>query len=344
MTHSTTRTAVLGTFLLGVASITSAAEPVKVFILTGQSNMVGQAKMSLLEYQAEAPETKARFAHLRKDGQWLERDDVWIRFDDRSGKLTVGYGGRDRIGPELECGTVLGDHYDAPVLLIKSAWGGKSLYVDFRPPSAGLPPKEVLEKMLEGMRKRNPDATLADVEARFGASYRQMLSDVKETLSEFDERFPQWKGRGYELCGVVWFQGWNDMINADYTAEYAENMAHFIRDIRKDLNAPKLPFVIGQMGVDGTRGDENPKMRAFKEAQAAPAALPEFRGNVALVRTDALWDETAAAVYAKGWKEHLDEWNKVGSDRPYHYLGSAKCYCDMGRAFGEAVLKLQGKR
>lgn len=341
MNASTTRAAVLAALLLGIASITHAAEPVKVFILTGQSNMVGQAKVSLLEYQAEAPETKERFAHLRKEGQWVVRDDVWIRFGDRCGGLTVGYGGRDRIGPELECGHVLGDHYDAPVLLIKTAWGGKSLYVDFRPPSAGLPPKEVLEKTLQGMRNRNPGATLADVEAQFGAYYRQMLSEVKETLDEFDERFPQWKGRGYELCGVVWFQGWNDMINADYTAEYAENMAHFIRDIRNDLGAADLPFVIGQMGVDGKKGDENPKMRAFKEAQAAPAELPEFHGSVAVVRTDALWDETAAAVFAKGWKEHADEWNKVGSDFAYHYLGSAKCYCDIGRAFGEALLKLQ---
>ncbi len=344
MTHPTTRAAVLGALLLGIASVTSSAEPVKVFILAGQSNMVGQAKVSLLEYQAEAAQTKERFAHLRKDGQWVIRDDVWIRFGDRCGGLTVGYGGPDRIGPELDCGHVLGDHYDAPVLLIKSAWGGKSLYVDFRPPSAGLPPKEVLEKMLEGMRQRNPDATMADVEAQFGAYYRRMLSEVKETLDEFDERFPQWKGRGHELCGVVWFQGWNDMINPDYTAEYARNMARFIRDIRKDLNAPKLPFVIGQMGVDGKKGDENPKMRAFKEAQAAPAALAEFRGNVAVVRTDALWDDTAAAVFAKGWKEHLDEWNKFGSDFPYHYLGSAKCYCDMGRAFGEALVTLQGER
>ena len=34
-----------------------------------------------------------------------------------------------------------------PVLLIKCAWGGKSLAVDFRPPSAGKVPYSLGEKM-----------------------------------------------------------------------------------------------------------------------------------------------------------------------------------------------------
>ena len=115
------------------------AKPVKVFILAGQSNMEGKAKVSLLDYQAKQPATRDLFKHLRKDGKWIERDDVWIKFLDRKGKLTVGYGSPKCIGPELEFGTVVGDHYDEQVLLIKTAWGGRSLYRDFRPPRAGLP-------------------------------------------------------------------------------------------------------------------------------------------------------------------------------------------------------------
>ena len=33
-----------------------------------------------------------------------------------------------------------GNHFKEPVLLIKAAWGGHSLYKNFRPPSAGAPP------------------------------------------------------------------------------------------------------------------------------------------------------------------------------------------------------------
>ena len=149
----------------------------KVFILAGQSNMEGKAKVSLLDYQAEQPATRELYAPLRKDGKWIERDDVWIKFLDRKGKLTVGL--RLAAGASARnssSATVVGDHYDEPVLLIKTAWGGRSLYRDFRSPSAGLPPAEVLDKMLAeqqeaaGRRRR-----LDDVKKPFGASYREML-------------------------------------------------------------------------------------------------------------------------------------------------------------------------
>jgi alpha-galactosidase len=318
-----------------------APKPVKVFLLAGQSNMEGKAKVSLLEYQAEQPATRDLFAHLRKDGKWIERDDVWIKFLDRKGRLTVGYGSPGCIGPELEFGHVVGDRYAEPVLLLKIAWGGRSLYRDFRPPSAGLPAPEVLEKMLADMKAKKPEATLDDVKAPFGASYRAMLEEVASTLANLKTLFPQYEGQGCELAGLVWFQGWNDMINDAYTAEYAANLAHFIRDVRKDLKAPNLPVVVGQMGVDGTT-DVNAKMQKFKDAQAAIADVAEFKGNVALVKTDVFWDAEAAAVFKKGWREHLEEWNAVGSDYPYHYLGSAKTMLRIGRAFGEAMLALRG--
>src|SRR5689334_22413658 len=74
--------------------------PVKVFILAGQSNMEGKAKVSLLEYQAQQPDTRELFRHLQKDGKWLQREDVWIKFLGRKGKLTVGFGSPGCIGPE----------------------------------------------------------------------------------------------------------------------------------------------------------------------------------------------------------------------------------------------------
>ena len=316
------------------------SKPVKVFILAGQSNMEGKAKVALADYQAAQPATRDLYKHLRKDDKWVQRDDVWVKFLDRKGKLTVGYGSPKCIGPELEFGTVVGDRYAEPVLLIKTAWGGRSLYRDFRPPSAGLPPDAVLQKMLADLRKQKgkENATLDDVRKPFGASYRAMLDEVNGTLADLKKHFPELAGRGYELAGFVWFQGWNDMINADATAEYAANLTHFIRDVRKDFKSPKLPFVIGQMGVDGDHPGEN--VKKFKDAQAKVMEAAEFKGNVALVKTDAFWDTEAEAVYKKGWRENIDEWNKVGSDYPYHYLGSPRTMLQIGRAFGEAVLEL----
>ena len=316
-----------------------AASPVKVFILAGQSNMEGKAKMSLLEYQAK----QGRFPHFRDGDDWAQRDDVSIKFLDRHGKLTVGYGSHNCVGPELQFGWTIGDHYEAPVLLIKTAWGGKSLFRDFRPPSSGLPADEVLNDLLAKQQKRKPDLTIADVRSSFGHYYREMLKDVRTTLSDLKTYVPEYdESAGYQVCGFVWFQGWNDMINTDYTAEYTQNMTNFIKDVRRDLGQPKLPFVIGQLGVGGTNDDRpNPKRDQFKTAQARASELPEFEGNVAVVKTDQFWDMKADAVFKKGWKENLEEWNTVGSDRPYHYLGSVQCYSDMGHAFAAALLEMQ---
>jgi len=331
--------------LVAAASLEAAdtKKPVKVFILAGQSNMEGKAKLELLEYQVRQPSTRGLFKHLQKDGKWVERDDVWIKFLDRKGNLTVGYGSPNCIGPELEFGNVVGDHYGEQVLLIKVAWGGRSLYRDFRSPSAGLPAPEVLEKMLASQKAKKPAATLDDVKAPFGASYRAMLEEVASTLATLKALFPPYEGQGCELAGFVWFHGWNDMIDDAATAEYAANMAHFIRDVRKDLKAPNLPFVIGQMGVDGAR-NVSAKMQKFKDAQAAAATVAEFKGNVALVKTDVFWDLEAEAVYKKGWRQNLEEWKTVGSDYPFHYLGSAKTLCRIGKAFGEAMIALRGEK
>lgn len=76
---------------------------------------------------------------------------------------------------------------------------------------------------------------------------------------------------------------------------YTECLAHFIRDVRKDLKAPEMKFAIGVMGVGGPL-DKYASQRYvpthgfFREAMAAPASLPEFKGNVAVVRTAPFWD------------------------------------------------------
>jgi hypothetical protein len=324
------------------ARAADAPKPVKLFILAGQSNMEGKAKVALLEYQANQPATADLFKHLRQpDGAWLQRDDVFIKFLDRKGKLTVGYGSPNCIGPELEFGNVVGDRYDDPVVLIKTAWGGRSLWRDFRPPSAGLPAEAVLQKMLDAIKAKKPAATMEEVKAPFGASYRAMIEEVTKVQSDLKATFPELAGRPCELAGLVWFQGWNDMISDDYTAEYAKNLEHFIRDVRRDLKAPNLPVVVAQMGVDGDHADK--KIRKFKEAQLAGTQAAEFQGNVALVKTDAFWDTDAEAVFKKGWKENLAKWNTVGSDYPYHYLGSPKTMLKIGEAMANAMLSLRNE-
>ncbi len=104
------------------------------------------------------------FAHLHNDGTWIVRDDVWIKFLDRKGNLIAGYGSPNCIGPELQFGFTMGDHFcpdngnDSQVLIIKPAWGGRSLYKDFRSPGMGALDEAILDKEPEDRLKNNPEA------------------------------------------------------------------------------------------------------------------------------------------------------------------------------------------
>lgn len=316
--------------------------PVRVFILAGQSNMEGKARVELLERQIDEPELIDLYGQLHTSGAFLARTDAFIRFGDRSGMLSVGYGSPGCIGPELEFGNVVADHYEEPVLLIKTAWGGKSLARDFRPPSAGLPDDDALDAILERTnadhRKNNrPEVTIDDIRETYGRSYRAMLDEVGQTLDEMDERFPQLAGRKAEITGFIWFQGWNDQYN-DFEQEYEANLAHLIRDIRKDFKSPALPVVIGVMGQNGSKPATGP-MLTIQQAQTAVAASPEFNGTVKAVRTDELVDTAAENLYPE-WKERKDEWEAVGSDHPYHYYGSPIWFSRIGKGFGDAMLEL----
>ncbi|MGJ8696981.1 MAG: sialate O-acetylesterase [Verrucomicrobiaceae bacterium] len=305
-----------GVLCLGVSVLS--AKTVRVFILAGQSNMEGKAKTSLLEYQAGAENTKGHYAHWRDENEWVKRDDVWIKFLGRSGPLTVGFGSPGKTGPELEFGYVVGEFFDDEVLLVKAAWGGHSLSHNFRPPSSGDPG--------DGQE--------------FGASYENVLKEFREATAESQEIFPSLKGATFELTGFFWFQGFNDQFN-DSPKQYEVNMRNFIKDVRRDLKKPKLPFVIACLGTNASK-EPGEKTKMVQDAQLAMAKVPEFRGTVAAFRTDVLVDKAADALFPS-WKENLDEWNKTGSDRPYHYYGSGIWYGRIGRQAGEEMIKLLRK-
>ena len=308
--------------LSAIASAHAATKPVCVFILAGQSNMEGHGFVAAdpkrnggkgsLEYVAKDPTTAKHFAPLMDaTGKWRPRDDVWISYLDRKGPLTVGYGARaEMIGPELGFGWMMGDAFDEPVLLIKCAWGGKSLAVDFRPPSAGKPPYSLGEKA---------DAAMAQGPSILGKYYRETLALTKDALANLKDLVPGSDGR-YVLAGFGWHQGWNDRINDKFNAEYETNLVHFIRDIRRDLGAPGLPFVIAETGMTGP-DEKHPRALALMKAQAAVAERAEFKGNVAFVSTKAFWRPAAESPSKQG----------------YHWNSNAETYYLIGEAMAEAM-------
>ncbi len=320
--------------------------PVKVFLMAGQSNIGGYAGNPLLEYQANAPGTKEFFAHLRDGDKWVVRDDVFVKFGDRRGPLTIGYGAPGYTGIEYEFGYVLGEYLEEPVLIIK-VWGG-ALYKEFRPPSAPLSKEQVEAQRAAQEKRSQADDKLeqskyslpADAVIKaYGQSYRDILAEVANVFENRDTLFPELKGIPMEIAGFVWFQGFSDQ-HPDRAAEYERNLACFIRDLRKDLKAPTMPFVIPMIGFNGSK-EPTGGCLTVQNAQWAMNAVPEFKGNVKAFRTDVFVDKPAEALFPT-WKENLEEWKKIGSHWACHYYGSALWYTKIGHAAGEAMIELMG--
>lgn len=295
------------TFLSLLFPFLLVAEPIKVFVLAGQSNMQGQGVVEMnhpeyynggkgnLVWSMEKSVSRDRMRHLRdKEGNWMVRDDVTISYkakdEVRMGPLTIGYtgyGGSSHIGPELQFGYVMGEFFKEPVLLIKTAWGGKSLQKDFRPPLSG---------------------------GEVGPFYRQMISEIKAALKNLGDA-------KYELCGFVWMQGWNDMVSAEATEEYAENLVNFAKDIRSELNVSDLPFVIGELGNGGAAGPDS-GMTRFRSAQESGAA--QIKNAVFVPTQDFARPKELSPNTGHG----------------HHWFGNAESYFLVGDALGEAMKAL----
>lgn len=283
---------------------------VKVFVLAGQSNMEGHGRIASeanegrgsLERLAKGPNADPRFAKLvDASGEWIARDDVKIWYLDRKGDLRPGFGFREGfIGPELGFGQVVGEAFEEPVLLIKLAWGGKSLAQDFRPPSSG---------------------------GEVGPYYQEVIEKTKQVLTEAPALFPELADKRFELAGFGWHQGWNDRIDQAFNDEYEKNLANLIRDVRKDLAAPALPFVIAESGMSG-REEAHPRALSLMKAQAAVAEYEEFRGNVAFV----------------GTRDFFRPAEESPSGQAYHWNENAETYWLIGEAMGQAMLRLVEKK
>ena len=169
-----------------------------------------------------------------------------------------------------------------------------------------------------------------------GLNYRMMNEAVHTVLDNLKENHPAYDpAAGYEIAGFVWFQGFNDQFNDHFKANYKDNMVAFIRDIRREYKTPNMPFVIGVLGTGQTK--ENVDGNAVSVAQREAAAVPEFKGNVVSVESYTEHALDSWEVYNAGWQKNYYEWDLVGSDRPYHYLGSGKFFVRLGDTFASAM-------
>jgi hypothetical protein len=306
---------------------------VKVFILAGQSNMVGYGHtetgqhgdggLGTLRYlavnNAEFPEYD--YASLLVDptkpetSEWKTRENVklWWRnganakyggpiFKGDLGPLTSN--GR-WFGPEFGFGQVIGDYYkDRDVLIIKPAWGGHNLVDQFRSPSA--------------VAKRG---------GAIGRSYIEMFENAREVLSKLGEEFPEWKGRGYQIVGFGWHQGTSDKAPDKVAEEYKYNLPDFIHSVRDEFGKPELPFVIATTGM----GQE-----------AESKSSPPYESYHPVERAQ-LWVagvEKPAQVLTDDTRGYNEKPEVSPRNQGHHWHGSARSYFRIGKGLGEAMVRL----
>ena len=252
----------------------------------------------------------------------------------KAGKLGIGYGGGGtKIGPEYGFGLSMAEKIDGPILLIKTSWGGKSINYNFRPPSAG--PYQLNDKEKAGGKAD-------EIKKNAGLNYRMMNESIQNVLSNLKENHPAYDAEaGHEIAGFVWFQGYNDQFSDEFRDNYKDNMISFIKDVRKEYQVPKMPFVIGVLGTGRTA--EKVGENAVSLGQREAAKAPEFKGNVVSVESYKDYSNFSHEIFSKGWPKHYHEWDTVGSDRPYHYLGSGTFFVRLGDSFANAMAELMAK-
>lgn len=272
------------------------------------------------------------------------------------GPLSVGFGGGiQNIGPEYGVGVALERMVDAPILLVKCSWGNTALSGAWRPPTldgvetpAETANREAWNKKMavqakaEG-REYTPNAP-PEKTGKLSYCWGMTLPLLERVLADPGKYHPEYDPEeGYEIAGMVWFQGYSDMKNP----AYGELLVELIKYIRGKVDAPEMPFVAGTLGMPAYKhmaleGNVNGGM-----IQAAQH--PEMKGTVDVVNTAPYFPLEIDMAYivrsstekdSAEYAEAQDVLKRYTSNKGFHYHGSAKCFMLMGDAMGRSLVNL----
>lgn len=285
---------------------------VRVFVLAGQSNMQGFGEITdpqnlpgtLVDVLQK--DVNGTWSKLGNKDNWTELDNAYLYFERNEGtirsKVTVGQGAfSNLIGPELMFAHQLDEYYDDPVLIIKTAWGGKSLAEDFRPPSAG---------------------------GTTGEFYKMMVQKVKDVTQNLSTEFPDLSTSDFEIAGFVWFQGWNDGGSDAFLNEYESNLHYLVKDIRKDLEKPNLPIVIASSGHGGYEDINDSWVNSMQNIVSLA------QENVGC--NDTIYGGRVGFVNTKPY--YLNQ-SASPEDAIYHFNNNALTFLNIGKSMGDEMTK-----
>jgi len=279
------------------------SKPVQVYILLGQSNMLGFGKINPAKGNPEgslthAVKEKKLYPYLVDDaGNWTERKDVrnvrvmgsglggmrlfnneWITIKGRA------------IGPEIGIGHHVGHVTDAPVMILKSCIGNRALGWDLLPPgSEGFEFTDAKGvTWIHPGYKGTPERWEKGTEPKrinwyAGMQYDGDIARAKKVLAELDKYYPG--AKEYEVGGFFWWQGDRDSRSAALSSRYEKNLVHLIQQLRKDFNAPNAKFVCATLGQTkkGSTDNGGKILDAMFAVDGKSGKYPEFKGSVATV-------------------------------------------------------------
>jgi hypothetical protein len=313
------------------------SKPVKVFILMGQSNMLGfgrvgpEDKQGTLTYLTKK---KGTYPHLVDEkGNWTERKDVrYVQVMHRNGKMGVlrnewlTVKGR-HIGPELQFGHIMGHVLDEPVLILKSCIGNRSLGWDLLPP--GSKQFEFEGKIYAGYKESplswDKGTKPKPISWYAGKQYDDDVGNAKKILKDLKKYYPGYRGQGYEVAGFVWWQGHKDQ-NAAHASRYEQNLVHLIKTLRKDFDAPEAKFVLATIAFGGKdlKGHGLTIARAQLAVSGDTGKYPEFKDNVKTIDARPFWRDKSVSPSGAG----------------YHYNHNAETHMEVGNTLGWAMAEL----
>lgn len=317
-------------------------QPVKVYIMLGQSNMLGfgrvgpEETIGSLEFLVKQ---KSKYPHLIDDaGKWMTRLDVRYvhvmdprgvdykelkKFNDvRNEWLTPN----KSFGPELGFGHVVGDFHDQPVLLLKACIGNRSLGWDLLPP--GSERFEFDGKIYAGYKDVSnfweKGAQPKPVPWYAGRQYDADTAHANAVLENLEKYYPGYQGQGYEVAGFVWWQGHKDQ-SAALAHRYEQNLVRLIKSLRHDFDSPDAKFVLATgCGNPGRDGFGLQIAEAQLAVDGGNEKYSDFKGNVRAVDVRPLWRDADVSPVNQG----------------HHYNHNAETYYEVGDLLGRAMVQM----
>ncbi|WP_430814950.1 sialate O-acetylesterase [Carboxylicivirga sp. RSCT41] len=195
---------------VGAQSNTNPKQKLKVFILSGQSNMVGWGNSAELpDYLRYGTDNKLMF----ENGKWQKLKPNRPSSERQRKRFAMT---EYSFGPEIAFAAELSKAYPNETIgIIKSAKGGTGIL-------AWSP------NWTEEQADRTNDGQKGDL-------YKVLIDKIQEAQNAAD----------IEIVGFLWQQGGKDMTNLTVAKEYFDNLNALITALRKDLGLPDLPVFIG---------------------------------------------------------------------------------------------------